>query len=164
MRTHFLPGWAQKTTILLAMQPANVSLKMRLGRSGLTGFRRGLVSAPSSEEGLPASLPIAHGVTRRFASKTRGIPMGSIFEGLLGVPLTAHILGGVSHGRTAAEGVVGPANEVHGYPGLHVADGSVVPGNPGVNPSLTITAMAEHAMSQIPTKHEADVHAPALAA
>jgi cholesterol oxidase len=88
-------------------------------------------------------------VTRRFAERTNGIPMGSINEGLFGIPMTAHILGGCPFGRDAAEGVVGLDCQVHNYPGLYVVDGSIVPANPGVNPSLTITALAEYAMSKV---------------
>ncbi len=78
--------------------------------------------------------------------------MASINEGLFNIPLTAHILGGVPFGENAEEGVIGADCQVHGYPGLYVVDGSIMPANPGVNPSLTITAMAEYAMSQVPAK------------
>ncbi len=89
-----------------------------------------------------------HDITRSFALKTGGIPQGSISENLLNLPTTAHILGGCPVGKTALEGVVGPNFEAFNYPGLYVVDGSVMPGNLGVNPSLTITALAEYAMSQ----------------
>ena len=91
-------------------------------------------------------------MTRAFASRTGGIPMGSINEGLFDIPMTAHILGGCGFGRDANEGVLDLDCQVHGYPGLHVVDGSIMPGNPGVNPSLTITALAEYAMSHVPPK------------
>ena len=74
--------------------------------------------------------------------------------------MTAHILGGCPMGETAQEGVVGRDFQLHGYPGLYAIDGSIVPGNPGVNPSLTITAMAEYAMSLIPDKPGAKVREP----
>lgn len=66
------------------------------------------------------------------------------------MPITAHILGGCPFGRSAEDGVLDVECRVHGYPGLYVVDGSIVPANPGVNPSLTITALAEYAMSRIP--------------
>jgi cholesterol oxidase len=69
--------------------------------------------------------------------------------------MTAHLLGGVPFGRNREEGVIGLDCQVHGYPGLYVVDGSIVPANPGVNPSLTITALAEYAMAQIPPKAQA---------
>ena len=81
---------------------------------------------------------------------TNGIPSGTINEALLNIPMTAHILGGCPFGRDAREGVVGLDCQAHDYPGLYIVDGSIVPANPGVNPSLTITALAEYAMSRLP--------------
>ncbi|HEY6041704.1 MAG TPA: GMC oxidoreductase, partial [Anaerolineae bacterium] len=89
------------------------------------------------------------------AQRTNGVPMGSFNESLLNTPLTAHLLGGVPFGRKADEGVIGLDAQVHNYPGLYVIDGSIMPANPGVNPSLTITALAEDMMSQIPSKNGA---------
>jgi len=103
---------------------------------------------------------VSRKVTRRFAEKIGGIPAGSINESLLGIPMTAHILGGCPFGTTAADGVVGLDCQVHEYPGLYAIDGSIVPANPGVNPSLTITALAEYAMSRVPEKQGATVRAP----
>ena len=79
--------------------------------------------------------------------------MSILTETLFNIPTTAHILGGACMGGDASEGVIGPDHQVHGYPGLYVCDGSAVSANPGVNPSLTITAMTERAMSLIPPKH-----------
>ncbi len=91
-------------------------------------------------------------MTRRFARKTRAIPAGSLLESLLNMPMTAHILGGCPIGLDAEEGVIDLDCQIHNYPGLYVVDGSIMPGNPGVNPSLTITALAEYAMSRMPEK------------
>ncbi len=157
LRTHVMPGWAQRTTIILAMQTVDNRIRLRLGRSLFTLWRRSLVSQPDPERTIPAKIDVGHRVTRTFAQKTGGIPMGSINEGLLNIPLTAHILGGCPFGRGAQEGVVDLDCQVHNYPGLYVVDGSIVPANPGVNPSLTITALAEYAMSHIPLK---DGHTP----
>jgi cholesterol oxidase len=154
-RTHLLPGWAERSTILLVMQHEDNRIRLRPGRSALTLWRRGLVSSPDEETTIPAHLPIGHEVTRRFAERTGGIASGSINESLFGVPLTAHILGGAPFGRDAREGVVGADCQVHGHPGLYVVDGAVVPGNPGVNPSLTIAALAEYAMSRVPPRGRA---------
>ncbi len=159
-RTHFLPRWAQRTTIILAMQTEDTRLRFRFGRSLFTLFRRGLVSHPDPESGHPSAIAISRKVTRRFAEKTGGIAAGSINEGLLGIPMTAHILGGCPFGKDAAEGVVGLDAQIHNYPGLYAIDGSIVPANPGVNPSLTITALAEYAMSRMPAKPGASVRAP----
>jgi cholesterol oxidase len=78
--------------------------------------------------------------------------MGSLGENVLNLPTTAHILGGCPMGRDAVSSVVDESFQVHSYPSLYVIDGSVMPANPGVNPSLTITALAEYALSRIPPK------------
>lgn len=153
LRTHILPGWARRTTILLVMQTEDNQLQMRLGRSLWTLFRKRLVSVADPEHPIPPTLPIGHEVTRRFAERINGIASGTINEALLNVPMTAHILGGCPFGRDSAEGVVDLDAQVHNYPGLYVVDGAIVPANPGVNPSLTITALAEYMMSRVPPKH-----------
>ncbi len=152
LRTHLRPGWAQATTILLVMQWEDHRIRLRPGRSLFTGFRRDLVSEPDGEAPIPSKLDVGHEVTRAFARATDGIPMGSVNESLLNIPMTAHILGGVPFGAGPEEGVIGTDCQVHGHPGLFVIDGSILPANPGVNPSLTITAMAEWAMSRVPAK------------
>lgn len=149
LATHILPGWARRSTILLVMQTEDNHLRLKLGRGLLTLGRRGLVSQPDETALVPGQLEIGHRVTRRFAAKTNGIPASTINESLLDVPMTAHILGGCPFGRSADEGVIGLDMQVHNYPGLYVVDGSIVPANPGVNPSLTITALAEYAMSLV---------------
>jgi len=156
--THVLPGWARRSTILLVMQTEDNHLRLKLGRGWLTLGRRRLVSEPDESAAVPGQLEIGHRVTQRFAAKTNGIPASTINESLLNVPMTAHILGGCPFGRGADEGVIGLDMQVHNYAGLYVVDGSVVPANPGVNPSLTITALAEYAMSLVPPVpgHEAD--------
>jgi cholesterol oxidase len=154
LRMYLLPGWARRTTILLVMQTVDNRLKFRPGRGLFTGFRRGMVTQPDEEQSLPHRIDQGHAVTRLFAQKIGGFPAGSAFESLLNTPVTAHILGGCPIGRQADEGVVGLDCQVHGYPGLYVVDGSIVPANPGINPSLTITALAEYAMSQIPAAGE----------
>jgi cholesterol oxidase len=152
VHTHLSRGWAERTTILLGMQSVDNRLRMRLGRSAHTGWRRGLVSDRNVAHAIPTRIPVAHEVTEAFARHTDGVALGSVFEGLLDVPMTAHVLGGCGYGGSAEEGVIDATNQVHGYPGLYVVDGSTMPGNPGVNPSLTITAMAEYVMSQIPER------------
>ena len=151
-RTHILPGWAQRSTILLVMQTVDNRLRMRLGRSLYTFFRKGLVSENDTEKAIPVKIDLGHRVTRLFASKTKGIPAGSLMESLLSTGITAHILGGCPMGLDSQEGVVDQNCQVYNYPGLYIVDGSIVPANPGINPSLTITALAEYAMSKIPAK------------
>ena len=153
LRTHVLPGWAQRATILLVMQSVDTNLRVRLGRGALTLWRRGLVTEKVASGGSVSSPEIGHRVAVEFARRVDGIALGSVNESLFGVPMTAHILGGCPFGATPEDGVVDADCRVHGYPGMYVIDGSVLPGNPGVNPSLTITAMAEHAMSRIAPKN-----------
>lgn len=159
-RTHILPGWANRTTILLVMQTEDNRIHMRLGRSFLTLWKPNLVSAPDEVNTIPSKIDIGHRVTRKFAQKVNGAPAGSINEGLLDIPMTAHILSGVPFGRDVEEGVVDLDCQIHGYPGLFVVDGSIMPANPGVNPSLTITALAEYAMSRVPAKEGATPRQP----
>jgi len=151
----FFSRWAPRSTILLIMQTEDNLMKVRLGRHLFTLFRRDLVSVRDEVRPVTAIVDTGYRVTQRFAQKVRGYPQGMINESLLNIPSTAHFMGGVPFGRDAAEGVIGLNFEVHHYPGLYVVDGSVMPANPGINPSLTIAALAEYAMSQIPPKEGA---------
>ena len=151
-RAMILPGWAHNVTILLVMQHADNRMRFRIGRSGFTLFRRGLVADEEPGFKIHAQVEGSHELTRDFARRTNGIALGSIGENLLGLPTTAHILGGAPIGRNDQEGVVNEKFEVHNYPGLYIIDGSIMPANPGVNPSLTITALAEYTMDKIPDK------------
>jgi cholesterol oxidase len=152
LRSYLFPGWARRTTILLIMQTRDNLLRLRSGRSLFTAFRVGLVSEQAEGEAPPARIEIGHRVLDEFVRRTGSTPAGSVAESVLNIPTTAHILGGCPFGRDAEEGVIGLDCQVHNYPGLYVVDGSMMPANPGVNPSLTITALAEYAMSLIPPK------------
>ena len=101
LRTHVLPGWAERTTILLVMQTVDDRLRLRLGRSAFTLFRRDLVSRPDTDGKAPSSAAVGHRVARDFAARVDGVALGSLNEGLLGIPMTAHILGGCPMGRDA---------------------------------------------------------------
>jgi cholesterol oxidase len=147
-----LPGWAHNVTILLVMQHADNRMRFRMGRSFFTLFRRGMVAQSEPGYEIHAQVKGSHELTREFAKRTNGIALGSVGENLLGLPTTAHILGGAPIGKDASEGVVNENFEVHHYPGMYIIDGSIMPANPGVNPSLTITALAEYAISKIGKK------------
>jgi cholesterol oxidase len=147
-----LPGWAHNVTILLVMQHADNRMRFRMGRSLFTLFRRGMVAEREPGYEIYAQVKGSHELTRNFAKRINGIALGSIGENLLDLPTTAHILGGTPMGRDASEGVVDQNFEVHNYPGMYIIDGSIMPANPGVNPSLTITALAEYAMSRMPAR------------
>ena len=151
-RTMILPGWAHNATILLVMQHADNRMRFRTGRSAWTLWRNSLVSEPEPGYEINAQVKGSHELARDFAKRTNGVPMGSLGENLLNLPTTAHILGGAPLGHNVKEGVVDEKFEIHNYPGLFIIDGSIVPGNPGVNPSLTITALAEYAMSKVAPK------------
>lgn len=151
-RAMFLPGWAHNTTILLVMQHADNRMKFRTGRSLFTLFRTGLVAEEEPGYEIQARVAGSHELTREFARLTNGIALGSLGENLLGLPTTAHILGGAPIGASADEGLVDGNFQIHNYPGLYIIDGSIVPANPGVNPSLTIAALAEYAISKVENK------------
>jgi cholesterol oxidase len=151
-RVLILPRWAHNVTILLVMQHADSRMRLRIARNGFTLFRPGLAAEEEPGYKVPAHVKGSHELARDFAERTHGIVLGSLGENLLGLPTTAHILGGAPMGRNSEEGVVDEYFQVHNYPGMYIIDGSIVPANPGVNPSLTITALAEYAMSKIKSK------------
>ncbi len=144
-----LPGWAHNVTILLVMQHADNRMRFKIGKSIFTLFRTGMVAEEESGYTINAQVEGSHEVTKEFAKRTNGVALGSIGENLLNLPTTAHILGGAPIGKNADEGLIDENFEIHNYSGLYVIDGSVMPANPGVNPSLTITALAEYAMSKV---------------
>lgn len=145
--------WARHGMVLLYMRTLESTLRLRLGRGVRTGFSRGLVSELAPGQPAPSAfLPEATEIAERYAKKLGGVPMTLMTETLMGIPSTAHILGGACMGKDAGEGVIDALHRVHGYDGLYVIDGSAVSANPGVNPSLTITALAERAMSHVPAR------------
>ena len=141
--------WSSQTIILLVMQPINNYLKLSYGSSWLSLFNSNLFSKLSSEKPIPSSIPSGEEVADKIADKINGTVMTSYMDSFFLIPTTAHILGGACIGRDIEHGVVDEKLEVYNYPGLYVIDGSAIPGNLGVNPSLTITALAEYAMSKI---------------
>jgi cholesterol oxidase len=149
-------GWAQKTAILLVMQPVDNHLKYELRRRWYWPFSKKLDSARGDGPPVPSFIPVANLVAKKLAQKMDGTPQSGILEVLLGKASTAHILGGCPIGLTAEEGVVDPRSRAFGYDDFFVIDGSVIPANLGVNPSLTITAMAEHAMTHVLPRSERD--------
>lgn len=159
----FLPDWSRDSTIVLVMQTAENRMHMRLGRSLLTLFRKRLVSEKDRKLPIPTIIEAGRVVVDRFARKSNGIPQTTFNEVVMNTPSTAHILGGCAINEDESNGVVNDNHEVFNYPGMFVVDGSVIPGNLGVNPSLTITAMSERAMSLIPAASKAEAP-PALEA
>ncbi len=154
LHTRLLPGWAERDTVLLIMQTVENKMALRRGRSLSKAYRSGLQTERDPEEPIPTCVVAGSDVVNRFAKKVDGVPWVGLND-LLDIPNTAHILGGCPMGGDAATGVVDINHQVFNYPGLYVADGSVVPANLGVNPSLTIAAMTERAMSRIPAANAA---------
>jgi cholesterol oxidase len=145
--------FADKSQILLYMRTLESTITLERGRNAWTAFRKGLVTRlPEGGVAPTAFMEEATDLAERYAAKMGGVAMTLLTETLLGVPSTAHILGGAVMGKDAAEGVIDDGHQVFGYPGLYVIDGAAVSANPGVNPSLTITAMAERAMTKIAPK------------
>ena len=143
LRAYFVDDWAKRTLILLYMRTLDGHLKLRLGALGLT---TALAEGPAPS----ASIPEATALARRVEQKIDGYAGSLLSETILGTPTTAHILGGACMGATPEQGVIDHQHRVFGYDGLYVIDGAAMSANPGVNPSLTITALAERAMSFVP--------------
>ncbi|MCU1452975.1 MAG: choD [Acidimicrobiales bacterium] len=156
LRSLSVRRWSERSVILLVMQTKDNSIRIRRNK------RLGnLQTAAGHGEPNPTYLPVANDAARSMATMLDGDPWGAWNETLLDAPTTAHILGGCCVGADADQGVIDPYHRVYGHPGLHVADGSVVSANLGVNPSLTITAMTERAMALWPNKGDADPRPPA---
>ena len=153
LRTLVPFGWARNTIILLVMQTLENSVRVHLKRRWWWSLGQSLVSEREDDRPkVPVCIPQAQTATRLLAEEIDGIAQNAVNEVLLNIGTTAHILGGCAIGPDPESGVIDDRNRVYGYEGMYVVDGSMIPANLGVNPSLTITAMAEHAMSHIPPK------------
>lgn len=148
-RAYAVRDWAKQTVILLYMQSEEETMRLRRGRLG------GMQTVVQSGRGPTATMPGATDLSRRMAAKLGGVVGCLLPETLFSRPTTAHILGGCPMGVDADNGVIDAEHRLFGYPQHLVIDGSAVSANPGVNPSLTITALAERAMSKIPAKDQA---------
>ena len=140
-------GWSRRTVIVLVMQSLDNAIALRAKRT-----RRGvkLRTEQDPERPNPRFIPVANEFAAWLAERTGGIAQSGLTEAAANIPTTAHILGGAVIGSGPESGVVDARQRVFGYENLLVCDGSAIPANVGVNPSLTITALAEHAMSHVP--------------
>ncbi len=145
LKVYFVRDWAKRTQILLFMQTLDSTLRLEQGVFGMK-------TAAEQGNRPTACIPEAGDLARRYAALVNGKPVVLLTETLFGIPTTAHILGGAVMGRAGDEGVIDKDNKVFGYENMYVCDGSMISANPGVNPSLTITALSERAMSKIPEK------------
>ncbi|HSX98821.1 MAG TPA: GMC oxidoreductase, partial [Streptomyces sp.] len=145
--------WSERTIIGLVMQSLDNSLSTHLKPKGLG---KGLLTARQGHGAPnPKQIEAASTAASTIAAEINGFAGSNVGE-LMGTPLTAHFLGGCPIGATAADGVIDPYHRLYGHPGISVVDGAAVSANLGVNPSLTITAQAERAMSYWPNKGEPD--------
>lgn len=152
LKIYFARHWYKRTTYLTVMQQADNEMKFSFGRTALRGFRYGLRSELGHGGRTPSFLPQANAAARAVAEVSNGIPQNMAVESLGNMSVTAHILGGAVMADSAETGVIDIHHEVFGYPELYIVDGSAIPANVGVNPSLTITAMAERFAAHIPEK------------
>ena len=144
--------WSERSVIALVMQNVDSSISVR-GKKSIFGWR--LTSTNDADTPNATYIPAANEVVRKIADKYGGTPGGHIGD-LVGAPFTAHFVGGCVISDKPESGVIDPYHRVWNYPTLHILDGSSVTANLGVNPSLTITAQAERALSMWPNKGEVD--------
>jgi cholesterol oxidase len=144
----FPKRWSRRTIIILVMQTLDNAIALRPHKGPLGTFW--LKTEQDPERPNPTFIPVANRTAEWFAKRTGGVAQSSVTEALFNIPTTAHIMGGAVIAPSPEEGVVDAHQRVFGYENLLVCDGSAIPANVGVNPSLTITALAEHAMSHVP--------------
>ncbi|MDP3358015.1 MAG: GMC oxidoreductase [Lutibacter sp.] len=146
LKTIFAKNYAKRTTVLLFMQTIDSTIRLKLGK--ITKMKTVSENGP-----IPSGIiPEAFDLSEKYGKIVNGIPFGNFVDVLLGTPTTAHILGGAVMGEDSSKGVIDKNNQVFGYQNMFVCDGSMISANPGVNPSLTITAITEYAMSKIERK------------
>lgn len=145
-------GWAKRTGILLCMQPLDSHMRLVRSKRWWWPFGKTTTSVWASAQPVPKYFPIAQDVATRLAKKMDGDARSVLPEVVLNLTSTAHILGGCPMGQTAADGVIDGQGRVFGYPNMYVADGSIIPVNLSVNPSLTITALAEWIFANVPPR------------
>jgi cholesterol oxidase len=143
LKIYFINSWSRSTAVLLFMQTVDSTLKFRHNFLGwmVSSVGEGVKPTPD----IPESIEL----TRKYCEIINGKATSFVLEALAGIPSTAHILGGAVMGKDASQGVINMNNEVFGYEKMYVIDGSMISANPGVNPALSITAIAERAMDKI---------------
>ena len=145
--------WSERTVIALVMQDVDSAIRVKSKRV-FFGWR--LTSENDAQRPNATYIPAANETARRIAKRYGGIAGGHIGD-LVNAPFTAHFVGGCVIGKNPEEGVIDPYHRVWNYPSLHIIDGSTITANLGVNPSLTITAQAERAISLWPNNGDADL-------
>lgn len=157
MATLWPIGWSRRMAMLLVMQSRDnaISFRARKRRWG-NGYR--LSTVQNSDRPSPTYIEMGQQAARWLADRTGGIAQSNVLEAVGNIPSTAHLLGGAVIGADRAHGVIDANLRVFGYHNMLVCDGSAMPANPGVNPALTITALAEYAMAQVPAHTASDTH------
>jgi cholesterol oxidase len=149
LRAMRVKAWSRRTVIVLCMQTSDNLMRLRVARQWPNGNPI-LTTEQDAATPNPDKVPEAYRLATWLAERLGGTPQASVTEAGLAIPTTAHILGGAVIGATPETGVVDKDHRVFGYENLLVCDGAAIPANLGVNPSLTITALAERAISRIP--------------
>ncbi|KQT68989.1 MULTISPECIES: GMC oxidoreductase [unclassified Aureimonas] len=148
-------GWGARTMLMLVMQTKDNAIRLRAKKRRFgKGYR--LYSEADPKRPAPTYIEAGDKVIRWLAERTGGIAQTTVFDAFFGVPNTGHLLGGAAIGADAESGVIDANLHVFGYLNMLVCDASAMPANPGVNPALTITALAEYAMSRIPAAAAGD--------
>ena len=155
-------NWSRRTVILLVMQTLDNSMSLRVKRR-LPNGNVTLTTAVDPENPIPDKIPAAYRLAEWMQAELGGTAQAGLTEAMMSIPTTAHILGGAVIGASSDEGVIDSEQRVFGYRNLLVCDGSAIPANVGVNPSLTITALAERAIGRIPVKSAVAQHTGAAA-
>ncbi len=146
LKIMFFDDFAANSVVLLFMQHLDSTIQLKKGRWGV------YTSQDTNAQKPTAFIPEALDFAGRFSKSIKAIPQVLFTESVSGIPSTAHILGGACMGKNDQEGVIDKNNKVFHYKNMYVFDGSMISANPGVNPSLTITAITEYGMSKIPDK------------
>ncbi|MCT4698810.1 GMC oxidoreductase [Tenacibaculum haliotis] len=147
-KVYFTNNWAEKTVVLLFMQTLDSTLKFK---RNIFGF---MTSTVNSGKKPTPFIKESKKLVNEYSKAVNGVSTSFALETLVGIPSTAHVLGGAVMAENKSEGVIDKNNKIFGYDNLYVIDGAMISANPGVNPSLSITAIAERAMSQIPLKKD----------
>lgn len=143
-------GWSARSLAMLVMQPRDNAIRLRAKKSQSdSGYT--LVSEIDEVRPAPTFLEVGQKIAKWLADETGGVAGSTLTEAFRNAPWTAHILGGAVIGSDVKTGVIDPNLRVFGYQNMIVCDAAALPANPGVNPALTITALAEYAMAQVPT-------------
>jgi len=143
--------WSERSFVALCMQTTDTSIELY--------WHDGLLRSRPSGSPPSVHIPVVEDFVDRVAKKLDS-GEGALLTEVINRNASAHFVGGTPIGDSSESGAVDPYLRMFGQPGLHVMDGSVMPTNPGVNPSLMITALAERAMSLWPNKGDKDMRPP----